>query len=66
MHAPPLVRRHFVTGAENAQVREPTRVLVQTGGSAVDVIGPETVARVPRRVLGAQGVNLRNYKATCQ
>ena len=47
VHAPPLVRGYFVTGAENAQVREPARVLIQTGRPAVDVIGPEALGMVP-------------------
>jgi hypothetical protein len=49
-----------VTSAENAQVREPARVLVQTGGPASNGVGPEIAPRVPCRVLGVQGVDLRD------
>ena len=52
-----------MTGAENALVREPARVLAQTGGPAVDVIVPETATRVPCRVLCVQGVDLCNVHA---
>ena len=51
-----------MTGSENAQVREPARVLVQTSRPTFDSIGREILLRVQCRVLSVQGVDLRKAK----
>ena len=48
-HAPPHVRGNFMSRAEDAYVRERARVLVQTGGRAIDGEIREPLLRELRR-----------------
>ena len=62
----PLVRGNLVSSTENTQVRECTRVLIQTSGLTVDGIGREVLACKLCRAARVEGGYLRKQTRSAQ